>query len=805
MFKNFLITSLRNLTRNRFYAVMNILGLSVGMACSLLILIYVHFELSYDKQFSDHHRIFRLETKYQIGDDAGHLAATAFPLGKALKADYPAIETYTRLFTRTNMVFETTTQNIVQKDAYYSDSTFFEVFPYDFIHGQASGALSEPQTAVLTASLQQKYFGEKNPVGEIIQIDKRPFKITGVINDPPLNTHVRFAALLSIYSLGDTVANIITTNAFWNINSNYTYIKLREDASISELFDNLEPFYEKYFRNSPLGTDASFELDATPLAKTHFNKHINDFNPTASLDYIWVLAVVGFMLLIIASINYMNMATARATQRSKEVGVRKAAGATRGQLIGQFLFESGFITLIALAISLLIMELLLIPFNTLADRQFNLAYLINPEVASLIIATCLFTAFVSGSYPAFYLSSFKPVNVLKGVRESGRKAGFLRKILVVSQFAISIFLISGTLVVGQQIRFMKEKPLGFNKDNVLVLFVADRPTRMQLHQFENTLKEDPQILATGKTTTMPGTEYNKTIILLETEEKMAETGMLFTILDVGMMELLGFEVIQGRTFDSHQKTDFTEAFIFNETTVKTFGWGEKAIGKKVHFGLDFDGNAAFKGQVVGIIKDYHLLSLDNKIEPSMLVVRESDFGRFGFLAIQYQEGKQQQVLEYVKQEWGKFCPSHPIDYYFLDDHLKEAYISHEKLGRIFAWFSIICLFISFLGLLGLASFVAEQKTKEVGIRKVLGASEKGIVQMFLKEFGILMLAAIIISAPFSWLALEKWLSGFAYTIPMSIAPILFSGGIAVLIAMLTVSYHALKAARSNPINALKFE
>jgi len=352
---------------------------------------------------------------------------------------------------------------------------------------------------------------------------------------------------------------------------------------------------------------------------------------------------------------------------------------------------------------------------------------------------------------------------------------------------------------------MKAKPLGFDKDNTLVLFVSDRDTRTKLHQFENTLKENPLILATGKTTTMPGTEYNKTIILLETEEKMTETGMLFTMLDVGMMELLGFEIVQGRNFDKNQITDYTEAFIFNETAAKTFGWANEGIGKKIHFGLGFDGSAAFKGQVVGIIKDYHLLSLDNKIEPSMLVARESDFGRFGFLAVKYQEGKQQQVLEYVKQEWESFCPSHPIDYYFLDDHLKEAYLSHEKLGKIFSWFSIICLFISFLGLLGLASFVAEQKTKEVGIRKVLGASEKGIVLMFLKQFGILMLIAIAIATPFSWLALDKWLSGFAYAIPMSVMPILLSGGIAVLIAMLTVSFHALKASRSNPINALKYE
>jgi putative ABC transport system permease protein len=808
MFRNYISSAVRNITKNPFYAILNIVGLTFGLITFIFIYMYVSDELSYDKYHEKHRRIYRLESDFTIGSKHDLFAIVPLPMGPALKLEYPEIQEFVRFDKIDNVLIKVGEKEFYEDDFYFADSTVFDVFTHECLLGELDGSLVEPNTTVLTRKIANKYFGNNNPLGQTFETGSgRQYKITAVIEDLPGNSHLKFDALVSATSLskiyGEEEFNSMEPERFWNIGV-YSYILINENSSINTIHEKFPGFYEKYMKSVGDQFNASFDLKTSSLADIHLTSKLSSDRPTGNKSYVYIFSIVALFVLVLASINYMNMATARSSQRSREVGMRKVMGAERGQLIWQFLSESILLSLIALAIAYFAIFLLMPDFNDLAGKNLDFTLLLQPLYLAQMITVTLLIGIISGSYPAFYLSSFNPLNVLKGaIGETGRSSHLLRRGLVTFQFFIAIVIIISTIVVSDQLHFLKNKDLGFEKENVVVLELQDSAFRSKVESFKEALLPNPSILNSANSTGIPGRNSWIQVMLVEQESEMKEFAVILTQCDYDYPETMGFKFVAGRNFDKNMGTDDTAAVIINEKAAKQFGWTDNPIGKKFYYGFDLDRSGGRIMKVIGVVNDYHFRSLHNNIEPIVMFI--SSDPRY-FLSVRYKEGQRKNAIDHIEKTWNNFNAKRAFDYKLLTDIQEEMYQGEEKINLIFRIISALTIFIALLGLFGLSSFIAEQRTREIGIRKVNGATMSDILLLLYKEFFWLILIGFVVAVPVAYWRLSLWLeSSFTYHVQIYWYSMLLAGLMALVIGLATISYHVIKVSQSNPVDAIKYE
>ncbi|MFO7446622.1 MAG: ABC transporter permease [Ignavibacteriaceae bacterium] len=803
MLKNFFKITIRNLLRNKVYSFINIFGLSIGIACFILISLFVKDELTYDTFNKNADRVFRLNSYYKIGENRFNLANSPVPLGPVLKEEYPEIKNIVRIQYGYNSYVKKGDEYIQEENFLYADSTLFDIFSIEFVTGNPKTALTKPNSIVITTRAAEKFFSGKNPMGErVILSNKTEFLVTGVVNPLPKNSHFEFDFAASFNSLPENGE----TNWFGTFV--HTYVLTDKVVSAEQLNKRLFATIDKHV--GPIikaafgtsyrefldnGNDFSFKF--VPLTDIHLYSYniFNELKPTADINTVYLFSAIALFILIIACINFVNLATAKSTKRANEIGVRKVLGSNKAQLIRQFLSESIILCFISVIISLMIIEIVLPYFNNLTQKELTVNYLGNLFVIPVIAAFTILLGSIAGMYPALLLASFKPVLVLKGKIYKGTNKSFLRKGLVVFQFATSIVLFIGTLVIYNQMEYIKNKNLGFNKEQMLVVKNVDDLTEQQA-SFTDEIKKYPGIKNATLSKGLPvfsldaniyrkeGSNDNQTLITLKT--------------DYNFLDTYEIKLKDGRSFRREMSTD-TACIILNESAVKKIGFTDP-INSKLTL-VSSDNPPAYT--VIGIVKDFHLQTLKDEIRPAAIVLLKQP--EANFLSVKVSSANVEETIEYLSDKWKDFGQSKPIEYTFFDENFGEIYRAEIQTGEIFTIFAVLAIVIACLGLFGLAAFTAEQRTKEIGIRKVLGSSVLQIIILLSKEFVKWVLLANIIAWPVAYYIMDNWLDDFIYRIDIDVSTFLITGLAALVIAVLTISYQAIKAAIINPAKVLKTE
>ena len=784
-------------------------GLSIGLICAILITLFIRDEFSYDKYNTKHERIYRIGSDFILNGNQDKIATSSLPMGVTFKKFFPEVESYVRFIPESKQQIKYKDKDFYEERIVYTDSTLFDIFSYELIKGNAKTALSKPNSVVLNQKLADKYFGEEDPIGKIIRVDdNKEYTVTGVVKNIPSNSHFRFNIFYSISTLveedNEGYFNSTGPESFWNF-SNYTFILLKENANISSIDKRFPLYYKKYMKVFGDQLQVDFKIVLQKLADLHLKSDLNWDAPTGNIKYVYILFVIALFILSIAGINYMNMATARSSKRAKEVGMRKVVGAQKESIIRLFLLESLSLTFAALLIAIISVELLLPLFNLTVNKELVLSITQTPDVFLIIISLAFILGIISGSYPAFYLSAFQPAPILKGTRriKSGNKR--LRQVLVVCQFTVSAIMISGTIIVISQLFFLKNKDMGFNKNNIVVAPIRDSAMRTNINQLKTELKKNPNIQAVATSTTLIGFSSAKTVHLYEDTNGMKEYALNFNVIDFDYIDLMKLKLMQGRKFQADVKTDSTTAFIINQSASQKFNWGARAVGKKLQFGVALgEDKDVRKGKIIGVISDFHYQTLSLEIEPlSLFISEEPELRRM--IHIKIKQNNQSKTLDYIEKIWKDFSPNHSFNYFFLDDKINTRFKTEERLTLMFIIFSVISILIASMGLFGLSSFMAEQRTKELGIRKVLGATTSSIVNLLTREFFKLIIIANIIAIPIAYWALNIWLQDFPYRIYIHAWIFVLTLIISLIIGLLTVSWQSYKAAETNPAMAIKYE
>ncbi len=804
MIKNYLKIALRNLRKHKGYTFINITGLAVGLACCLLIVLFVRDELSYDRYHDNADRIYRITLDALLGEQEIHGPISPAPMAQALVNDFPEVVQATRLFTfRDKTLVRYEDNRFVEERFFFGDSTFFEVFTFPFLQGDPETALVEPNTVVLTESTARKYFGQQNPIGQTLRVNERTdYEVTGVMADVPTNSHFHFDFLGSLGTLDNS------RNPMWVSNNFRTYFLLADGHSPEALQAKFPAMVKNYAGpqveqflgitiDQFFASGGRFAFQIQALTDVHLHSQLDfEIEPNGDITYVYAFSIVAFLILLIACINFMNLATARSANRAKEVGVRKVLGSNRRQLTLQFLMESMLLSVIALGVALVLAAVLLPVFNSLSGKALQIDYL-DGFMLSGVIGLAVLVGLLAGSYPAFFLASFSIVNVLKGQGLVGMKSSGLRSGLVVFQFVISIALMIGTAMVYRQVDFIQNKRLGFDKEHVIVLerFNALGP---QQQAFKQQIQQHPNVVAVAAANTLPGRSFGDTSFIPEgaPPEEILSLRLLYT--DFDLLETLNLELVDGRFFSRDFATD-SAAVVLNEAAVKELGWTE-AVGKRL-VSPSFNGEETEFITVVGVVKDFHFQSLREAIRPLGLFIGRN----LNYLAVRIQPGDISGTLAAFETQWKTFAPGQPFTYSFLDRDVDALYQADQRTGSLFGTFALLAIMIACLGLFGLAAFTAEQRTKEIGVRKVLGASVSGIVLLLSKEFTKLVALAFIVAAPLAYFATNRWLQDFAFQVAFSWWIFVIAGLAALAIAWLTVSYQSIRAALTNPVEALRYE
>ena len=799
MLKNYIKIALRNIKRNKGYSSINIAGLSLGMACCLLILFYVLYEFNYDTLHEDADRIYRVAMEFRAKDQpVKYGAAIAPPVAPALLDNFTEVEYAVRI-TRGSGIVKHGEKQFFENGIFYADQSFFNVFTFPLIKGDPETVLQEPYTAVLTESTAEKYFGSEDPVGKTISINyQTDYKITGVVEDVPPNSHFTFDFLFSFAALEESLQNA-SIGKLWYSHRYYTYIKTRSEnlstafiEGVYNLSANIIGDFEK-----KVGFQQRFFLQ--PLKDIYLTSNLyHEAGSTGNKTYLYYFIAIAIFILIIASINFVNLSTARSTGRAREVGIRKVAGAEKKQLINQFLGEALFTTFISAGIAVLIIIFCLPYFRYLTGKDIELNF-ISTGIILCIILIPLAVGLLAGSYPAFFLSAFHPIDTLKGAFGHTKKGAKLRKGLVVFQFAISILLIISMIIVTQQLGFMRNQDLGFDKEQIVVLSLrGSGEARQKYNVLKNEFMKHSTIVSASASYTVPGRNPNSNAMLPEGFTGDQWQTFLINWADYDYLETYKIELAAGRDFSRDFETDKDGAFILNEAAVQSLGWNspEDAIGKTWNLGN------RRKGKVIGVTKDYHFSSLHQKISP---LVIHLDPNYFVFLSLRFTTGSVSETLSFIEEKWKELVPDEPFSYFFLDEDFDRQYRAEEQVQIIVSLFTIMGMVIACLGLFGLASFSVEQRKKEIGVRKVLGSANHKIVSLLIKDFLILVLIANVAAIPVGWLSMNKWLQNFAFRTDLSIWIFILSGLTALAIALLTVSFQAIKAATANPVDSLRYE
>lgn len=793
MLVNYFRIAIRNIKKHMGYSVINISGLAVGMACCILIFLWVGDEISFDRFHANADVIYRVtEHQYNSSGDYFPVAVTPWPLAEALKNDYPEIVESSRLRILSDRLISYRDKKFYEQDFVAVDPSFLRMFSFPLAKGDISAALAEPNTILITEETAERYFEGEDPIGKVLTYNNNfDFKITGVLENVPRNSHVHFDFLVPF----ESTLREFGWSDDWGDNNYTTYVQLGENASVKDISDKVYPYMKK--QNPQTGT----KLILQPLREIHLHSDyaIDLYGHTESRAvYVYSFSVVALFVLLIACINFMNLSTARSEKRSKEVGLRKVVGAIRRQIIVQFYGESLFMTAISFCAAVVLVYLFLPAFNALSGKLLSLDSIKEPVFLLGMFGIMLITGLVSGSYPSLVLSSFIPADTLRGIGpklSSKTKRSLFRRSLVVVQFALSIILIAGTLIVYKQVNFMLNKELGYEKASILY-FMKRANLRSQYDSFKSELLRDPNIMAVTTSSDVPTYTVHSTGGF-SWEGKDPETNFLIHQFSVDQDYIATFNmtIIAGRDFSKDFPADFsTKSFIVNETAVKAMGLKDP-VGSQFRLYRN-------SGQIVGVVEDFHYKSLQKKIEPLVLRIEPR---RDNYVFVKFKSDQTKDAIASVRRVYNSYNPAFPLEYAFLDEAVERLYNSEQKTKTIFQYFSFIAIFISCLGLFGLAAYMAQQKTKEIGIRKVLGASILNIVTNLSREFVLLVCVANAIAWPLAFLAMNNWLHNFAYRTKIELSVFIFAGLISTILGLMTVGFHTVKSARANPADSLRYE
>ena len=812
MLKNHITAAIRNLSRNKAFSALNITGLAVGLATCLLILLYVTDELSYDRHNTKAASIYRVDADVQFGGQHFIQAAAPDPMGPALKQDYPQVEQYVRFRSFDGrFLIRKGAQNFTENRVQYADSTLFSVFTLPMIEGDPATALVQPRSVVLTETMARKYFNTTDVLGKTLQVnDTAYYKITGVIRDMPAQSHFVEDFFVSMSS------NPESRGGMWVLNNFNTYILLKPGVDPGGFSTRFDAMVDKYIlpqAQAMLGTPKEefrkngnhVRYDLMPLTSIHLHSNkVLEMGPNGDITYVYIFSVAAALILIIACVNFMNMSTAFSAGRAKEVGIRKTLGSLRSSLVGQFLTESILVSFVSLVLALLLVALCLSYFNTLSGKDLTLHLLFRPGLLSSLVGLTLVVGLLAGVYPAFYLSSFMPIRVLKGLLTTGFKTSRLRSSLVVFQFSISIFLIIGTMAIYNQLQYIRHKDIGFNRDQVLVLQNTDA-IGGRAEAFRSELMRLDGVRDVTMSAFLPTNNRQNEAPLFQDptlDPKRAISLQLWNV-DEHYIPTLGIHVIKGRNFSEQMPTD-SMGVILNEAAARLFGKTDP-LGQKLYIPGNFGGEGA-QGNVVafhivGIIRDFNFSSLRDQVAPMVLLMGASPNNT----VIRIHTADIPGLMARVRKVWQAIEPTQPFNYSFMDEDFDHLYRAEQHTGSLFMSFAALAIFVACLGLFGLATYAAEQRSKEIGIRKVLGASVGHIAGLLSRDFMGLVILSILITFPLAWWAIHRWLEGFAYRVNIGWWVFVASGSLALLIALGTVSFQTIRAALSDPIKSLRTE
>ncbi len=805
MFQNYITTALRNIFKNKGFSFINITGLAIGMAACLLIFLFVQDELSYDTYHEKADQIYRIAVDYKLRSQEFEVATVGPVVAETMISIYPEVEDAVRFRDLGDLIIQYGDISLRESAVIFTDSSFFNIFSIPLIAGDQKTALENPHSLVLSQKMAEKYFRNDNPLGKTLKVGNRDdYKVTGVIEKIPDNTHFHYDFLLSLASLDESrMPSWLTLNF-------QTYLLLKPGSDPKVLESKFSELVTKYVGGEIekiTGISAKFAFGSgqfrfqfylQPLKNIHLHSDLYaELEANSDIKYVYIFSAIALFILIIASINFMNLSTARSAGRAREVGVRKILGSKRIQLIRQFLAEAVFFSFFSMILALFLVSLFLSTFNHLSGKSLSVSSLGSLLFIGMILLIAILTGIFSGVYPAFFLSAFQPVKILKGELHRGVRSGPLRNSLVVFQFTATIILIIGTISVYQQLQFIQNRKLGFEKQHVLILDNANL-LRDQSQTFKEEMLTHPEYVSATVTGFLPiPSSRNGTTVFPEGDLRSSSTVQFWTV-DYDYIKTLGMTIARGRDFSREYSTD-TSSVIINQRAVKEFGW-EDPIGKKISLPTSSKGDF-ITCHVIGVVEDFHYESLRDNIAPLILRLGENR----GHISFRIRTENMNKTIALLKRKWNEFLPTQPFDYSFMDDRFDTIYKSERRIGEVLGVFTVLAVIIGCLGLFGLASFTTEQRTKEIGIRKVLGASIPSIMKLLLREFFILVVIANIIAWPIAYFVINRWLRGFAYRAQLSIWIFLASGCSAILIALLTVSYQAVKSAVTNPVSSLRYE
>ncbi len=800
MIRNYFKIAWRNLWRSKAFSAINILGLSIGLACCILMFLFIQHELSYDKFHGQAKNIYRLTSISEGPSGTSNLAVTPAPWAPIMKKDYPEIKNYVRIFkTEKTDIGEPGQQHYSESDLLFADSTFFEVFSVNLEKGDPRKALEVKNSIILTAETARKYFGDADPMGKTLEVNsifgKVVAQVTGIAKELPAKSHFKFNALVPVQTFGDM-------SSFWSYHMFQTYLLLNSNVSPSNLESKFPGFVNKYIINNPLA-DGKQDIHLQPLTDIHLHSNmVGEIGINGDITYIYVFAGVALFILLIACFNFTNLSTARSLTRAKEVGLRKVVGAARRQLLGQFLGETIVVALISLFIAIAIAFLVLPLFNQLSQRELTMDLTGNYPLIIALIVLIISVGLLAGMYPAIVLSAFKPVEVLKGKFTKSSKGVSFRKLLVTLQFVVSIALIASTILVSRQLIFLQNKKLGFDKENVVVLTMPKDMDTARLTSFKNSLLSAPSVISVAGSSSVPGTAIPVNQVNDGNADLTKALSMQMLWIDMDFVKTMKMKLLAGRDFAAEYPTDKLEGFVINEEAVKKFGWKDpmQSVGKTIQWVVP--DRIIKKGKVLGVVENFNINPLNAAVQP---LVMHYSLLRNQYLYVRFNQNNAGKVTGVLEDEFNEFYPKQSFEYSFLDDNLNAMYSKEQRLGRIFSYFSFLAILIACLGVLGLSMYSIQQRIREIGIRKVLGASIPGITAELLKEFVKPVLIAAIIATPIAWYMMSKWLEDFEYRINISWWIFIAAGTIALLIAIVTVSVQAIKAAVANPVQSLRTE
>lgn len=794
MLKNYFKIALRSLWRHRIFSIINIMGLAVGMTACFLIYLYVRFENSYDNFHSKADRIYRVVDEVRTPSESIKQAMTTTPVAIYMKKDFPEVEEAVRLG-QDGFLVNKGDIKFQENNTVLADSNFFAIFDFPLIEGDRKTALREPMSIILSQTAAKKYFGNGKAYGQHLLLTGAAINatVTGIMKDIPRNSQIKADMLVSMSSYRPIYGRS-TSDSEWTNHNYYTYVLLSPHADAKALAAKLPAFQERHHGVEARKLQMQDYLSLEPFRDVYLKSKLGGFE-TGNITNVYIFSIVAIFILVIACINFINLTTARSAERAKEVGIRKVVGAIRWQLAGQFIGESIIICTMAFMLAVLMSSTLLPFFNQVAGKVISDGIFTRPSDILGLFILSLFVGLLAGTYPSLVLSSFKPVLVLKGRFSTGMKGMILRRGLVVFQFTISIVLIVSTLVVYRQLNYMRNHDLGFAKDQTMVIFTNYDKNK---DAFKESLSRIPGVLSSSFSSGVPGGDYNSAYSQVENNKgEMQKTNLDLYFVDFDFIPQYGFKMAAGRPFSNEFGSDSTQAMVINEAAAKLLGYSsaQEAIGR------NFD-QWGRKGKIIGVLKDFHYQSLQQNIKP--LTMRYETFG-FGTISIKIAANKIHETVSAIEHDWSQIIPNRPFEYNFLDDIFDKKYRAEDKFGNLFFNFAALAIFISCLGLLGLASYSTIQRTREIGVRKVLGASVSNIVNLLSFDFIKLILIAFVIAAPIGYFGMNQWLQDFAYSQPVSWWVFAVAGAASIVIAFITISFQAIKAAMANPVISLKTE